>query len=246
MGSLSNGDIIKVWETGRHQHLLDRAITILLAGYPGMTRDQSASLTIGQRDGCLFDLREKTFGSNIRGFAVCPRCSDELEFTLSTEDIRVSAEPLFIGGERSFELITENVKLNFRLPTSRDLAAVAGSEDMESAQNMIIQRCMIETSVDGKPIVAEKLSPEIVERLAEYMSECDPQAEVLLNLKCSTCRHKWQKVFDIVTFLWEEISLHAKSLLQEVHSIASVYGWREEDILSMSSARRQYYLYMVT
>ncbi|MHC4352435.1 MAG: phage baseplate protein, partial [Planctomycetota bacterium] len=61
-----------------------------------------------------------------------------------------------------------------------------------------------------------------------------------------TCRHKWQKVFDIVTFLWEEISLHAKGLLQEVHSIASVYGWREDDILSMSSARRQYYLHMVT
>lgn len=246
MGSLSNGDIIKVWETGQDQHLLDRALTILLARYPEMTRDQLASLTIGQRDGCLLELREKTFGSNIRGFAVCPQCSDELEFTLSTEDIQMSPEPLFIGGERSFELVAENVKLNFRLPNSKDFATVAGSEDLQSAQNLIIQRCMIETAADGKPIMVEKLSPEVIERLAECMSECDPQADVLLNLKCPACRHKWQKVFDIVTFFWEEISMHAKSLLQEVHSLASVYGWREENILSMSSARRQYYLYMVT
>jgi len=246
MRSLSNGDIINVWERGQYQHLLDRAITVLRAGYPEMTRDQLASLTIGQRDGWLLNLREKTFGSHIRGFAVCPQCNDELEFTLFTDDIRMSGEPLSIGEERSFDLTTENVKLSFRLPTSRDIAAAAGSEATETAQNVIIQRCIIETSADGKPIAVEDLSPEVVEKLAEYMSECDPQAEVLFNLECPTCRHKWDKIFDILTFLWEEISMYSKSLLQEVHSLATAYGWREEDILSMSSARRQYYLQMVT
>jgi hypothetical protein len=246
MGSLSNGDIIEVWEAGKHQHLLDRALTILLAGYPEMTRERSASLTIGQRDGCLLDVREKTFGSHIRGFVVCPECSGELELTLSTQDIRMPVENLLDGREKHFELTTEGVKVNFRLPTSRDLAVVAGSEDMESAQKMILQRCVLESSADGKPIVAENLSAEVVERLAEYMSECDPQAEVLLNLRCPTCQHKWQKLFDIVTFLWEEISMRARRLLHEVHWLASAYGWREEDILSMSAARRQYYLQMVT
>jgi hypothetical protein len=34
----------------------------------------------------------------------------------------------------------------------------------------------------------------------------------------------------------------AKAYLNEVHMLAWAYGWREADILAMSSARRQFYL----
>lgn len=77
------------------------------------------------------------------------------------------------------------------------------------------------------------------------MLECDPQAEVLLQLTCPSCQREWMITFDIVSFLWIEIHAHAKRLLQEVHTVARAYGWHEADILALSPVRRQFYLEMV-
>ena len=78
------------------------------------------------------------------------------------------------------------------------------------------------------------------------MAECDPQAEVLIDMECPDCGHRWQMLFDIAAFLWTEIAVAAKRLLREVHTLARAYGWREADILSLSAARRQFYIEMVT
>jgi hypothetical protein len=49
----------------------------------------------------------------------------------------------------------------------------------------------------------------------------------------------------VVAYFWSEINAWAYRLLGEVHSLASAYGWREEDILAMSPWRRHVYLEMV-
>ena len=48
--SLSPQKILDVWEAGRQQHELDRALTLLAAAYPELSRDKLADLTIGERD----------------------------------------------------------------------------------------------------------------------------------------------------------------------------------------------------
>ena len=48
--SLSPQKILDVWETGRQQHELDRALTLLAAAHPELSRDELADLTIGERD----------------------------------------------------------------------------------------------------------------------------------------------------------------------------------------------------
>ena len=246
MGPLSAHDIIRIWEMGRNQRPPDRALTILSAGHPEATWDQLADLTIGQRDGCLLDLREKTFGSILKGFAECPKCTEHLEFTMSTSDLRILKEPGFVAKEKPLELTAENVKLKFRLPKSGDLATVVSCESVQSAHSLIVQRCVLKATANGKPITAEKLPIEVINKLVERMAECEPQAEILLDLQCPACSHKWQMIFDTATFVWKEISMRAKRLLREVHILASAYKWRETDILSMSPVRRKYYLDMVT
>ena len=78
------------------------------------------------------------------------------------------------------------------------------------------------------------------------MGQSDPQAEIQLHLTCPACSRSWSVLFDIVSFFWSEICVQAKRLLREVHTLARVYGWREAEILSMSTARRQLYLEMVS
>ena len=94
-------------------------------------------------------------------------------------------------------------------------------------------------------VSSNDLSKDVVAGLIAHMAECDNQAEVILSLECPECGHCWQLIFDIVSFFWSEISAQAKRLLNEVHTMAMAYGWRETDILSMSATRKQFYLEMI-
>jgi hypothetical protein len=77
------------------------------------------------------------------------------------------------------------------------------------------------------------------------MSNADPMADIHLALNCPSCEHKWMAPFDIVAFLWREISAAARRLLREVHTLASAYGWTESEILALSPVRRRAYLEMI-
>ena len=243
MRPLSAHDILHIWEWGQGQHPVDRALTFLVAASPEITRDELAALSVGQRDARLLTLRQQTFGSTFHGFAECPQCAKSLEFAVAVAEIRAS-EPS--SGERALELVTDGLELRFRLPNSWDLAAVAGCEDAATARHLLVQRCVLQVSRDGMPVPAGELAVEVTTGLATRMVDCDPQAEVLLDFQCPACGHRWQMIFDIVSFFWAEICAQAKRLLREVHTLARAYGWCEADILAMTAARRQSYLDMVT
>lgn len=244
MRPLSAPDMLKVWEKGQGQHHLDKALTLLLAAFPGMTRDKLAELSIGQRDSYLLALRELTFGPKLNCFAECPGCKGRLEFTVKTTDIRLL--PLPDGNKQELELTNGNLVLRYRMPNSLDLTDVAGFGDVDTASNLLVQRCVLEAVRDGVPVGCSELPAEVKAELAAHMAEHDPQAEVLLDLHCPECGHQWQMVFDIVSYFWSELSSQARRLLYDVHALAQAYGWSESDILSMSDTRRQFYLGMVT
>ena len=88
----------------------------------------------------------------------------------------------------------------------------------------------------------EDLPPEVVRALSEAMAARDPQAEVRLRLVCPACGSDRIALLDVVTFLWTGIRTRAERLMREVSDLARAYGWSETDILSMSPARRRFYL----
>ena len=244
MRALTAPDILRVWEQGQPQHPVDRALTLLAAGCPERTREELASLSVGQRDADLLDLREGTFGPVLNCYEECPQCGERLEFAFTTNHIRVPPSPE--GEKKESVFAFEDWEVRFVLPASLDLAAVAGSASSEGARALLMKRCILASTRGGATVPFEALPEEILLRLATHVAECDPQAEVLLDLSCPVCSHVWQRVFDIVSFFWREICAQAKGLMGEVHTLARAYGWREADILSMSSSRRQFYLGRVT
>lgn len=240
MRPLSANQIVRVWEIGQSQHPLDRALTLLAFACPEFSPPQLAALSIGQRDAYLLTLREITFGQKMNGLAKCPNCGDRLEFDINVPDIRVAE--ISSPKVEKYNLQVEGVELQFRLPNSQDLAAIVGYKDIKAANSLLMQRCILQASNGDNSLAYNDLSPTLVNQLVRQMAECDPQAEILLNLSCPACEHSWQLLFDIVSFFWTEITARAKRLLQEVHTLARFYGWREADILSMSGIRRQMYL----
>jgi hypothetical protein len=239
---LSARALLEVWEAGEDRHPLDRALILLSAACPELTWNELAELSVGRRDALLFTLRELTSGPHLNGFVECPQCAERLEFDAAVADLRVAAPS---ASEEALELDVDGLKLSFRLPDSRDLAAILHCEDPDAARDLLARRCVLQASRDEVPEVIEGLSHEIIGRLARRMAECDPQAEVLLDMCCPACDHRWQPLFDIAAFFWTELAALAKRLLYEVHALALAYGWRESEILEMSGRRRRQYLEMV-
>jgi hypothetical protein len=239
MRALSAHEIIEVWETGEDQHVVDRALTLLEAACPERTREELAALSVGQRDASLLSLRERTFGPRLNGFIECPRCSERLEFEVAVSELRVAAPEV---REAEQELLTGDLVLRFRLPDSRDLAAALDRPDVDAARRTLVQRCVLFASCDGVSVGYSELPAEAITELAGRMAEWDPQAEVLLDLRCLECGNVWHALFDIAVFLWGELTARARRLLDEINSLARAYGWRESDILSLSARRRRYYL----
>ncbi|MEM6398644.1 MAG: phage baseplate protein [Cyanobacteria bacterium P01_D01_bin.116] len=242
MKVLSEVEILNIWEIGSRQHPVDRALTILRWVFPEQSRQELATLSIGERDKYLLSVREQTFGDRLYGYTECPQCSERLEFTYSTQDLQLPEN----SQETVLTVIIEQLEMCFRLPNSQDLAVVVSSNSMETAYQSLVTRCLLEVKRAGIAVGADNLSVEEIEQLATAIAKADPQAEILLDFDCPACGYNWQEILDIITFLWTEISVQAQRLLREVHLLASAYGWSEREILSLSPTRRQLYLELVS
>lgn len=242
MRSLSAHELLHIWEWGQTQHPIDRALSLLAVACPELTPEQLAQLSIGQRDAQLLTLREGLFGSQLTSLITCPQCGERLEIQLEAQDLRVAAEAI------SPAILTTHVEdctVEFRLPNSYDLAAIARYADPQQAQQSLLERCILQVSDNLEGISTGELPANLADAIAAQMAQADPQADMQLANECPICQCQWQTTFDILAFLWSEINTWAQRLLGEVHLLASVYHWHEADILAMSPNRRALYLEMI-
>lgn len=243
MRALSTSELLEVWERGLVQGPVERALALWEAASPETSREALAARSVGQRDGALLTLREWTFGSRFVSLATCPHCSQQLEFAFNIVDVRVSTE---VEPAPESTMTIAGYELQCRTPNSLDIAAVSDGHETDERRKLLFERCLLAARRHGKSATAAELPPDVVDAVVERMAEMDPQADVDLNISCSSCGQQWRAVFDIVSFFWSEIDAWARRLLREVHILASTYGWQEGDILALSPWRRQCYLEMVS
>jgi hypothetical protein len=216
----SDSEWIAMWEMGTNQLPIDRALTLLSTCW-GAPLQEVARLSIGARDARLFEIYAYCFGPTLAAFAQCPVCRQPLEYSLCIRDLTARKDEV-----PPLQLETGEVSVELRLPNSFDLCAVSGCNDLAQAGRLLMERCVVAAKVEEKPVPAAGLSEDV------------------MDLSCLACRHQWQVLLEIERFLWTKISVLARRLLQEVHALASAYGWTEREILALSPARRQSYLEM--
>jgi hypothetical protein len=226
----------------------EKALLLLRAAFPDVPPVALTSLTIGQRDLCLLKLRDSTFGTRLTAVAVCPECEERVELDFDSSDVAdVNAQlPDFQAVEKKnneFRLNLPGWELRFHVPTNADLISL--SSDTGQAQTKLLEACLFDARHEGESVQPADLPPEVVTAIAERMAQEDPYLNISLALKCPACGHQWQMIFDIVSYFTSEINTWAVRIMREVHHLASAYGWREGDILSMSAWRRQHYLEMI-
>ncbi|WP_375448790.1 phage baseplate protein [uncultured Nostoc sp.] len=243
MRSLSASELLNIWEWGRNQPYCSRAIRLLATACPETSIDKLTQLSLGQRDAMLLTLREWIFGSQLVSQVTCPSCGEDLELNFDVADMRVASLSLEPVEKYSLELA--DYEVSFRLPNSLDLMAIAEHKQLDIAQEVLLERCILGAACSGKLLPLDQLPSHVIDAVIAQMAQADPQANVPLDVSCPACNHQWQSLFDIVSFFWTEINAWAFRVLREVHILASAYGWREADILAMSPRRRQLYLEMV-
>jgi hypothetical protein len=237
MRVLDHADFLSLWERGRGLHPLDQGLLAIHAAFPEAS-ESVADWPLGRRNRALAELHCFYFGHALEGWTSCPQCGEKLEFNMDGRALAEQPE------QQQVERIVVHGQ-TFRLPTSRDLALVAGERDALNDPDSAARRLLCTCRVGRGEDVEQAWSAEELEEAGEKMAKADPLAEIVLNFECPVCRGGCQETLDLPTFLWAELEAMAKRLAMEVHVLASAYGWSESEILSLSDARRRLYLEMV-
>jgi hypothetical protein len=236
--ALSPAGLLEVWDRGARLHPGDRALLLLRAALPGRERGALAALPLAERDRLLLRVHAATAGPELAAFVQCPACAERLELSLDADAI-APAEPVPAGAAWTAE--GGGVRMRFRLPDSRDLAAAAGCASVDEARRVLAARCVTEAvDADGAPVAG--LSDAALEALSARMDAVAPATDVSLSLRCPACATAWDAPLDVAAFVWTEVAARARRLLREVDAIARVYHWREAEILALPAARRRAYL----
>jgi len=240
---LGDDKLLLVWEAGRWASPPSRTLLLHAAARPEISADERADIPLAERDAVLLELHGALFGDRMPCFVACPQCRAQLEFEMSAH--AVQQHTAAHSGEGLLEWRCGDWRVQFRLPTSRDVGLLESCSAVADARALLASRCVIHAERDGSPVAAGKLAEAQLNALSARMAECDPGGDLRISLRCAGCGHVWESLLDAGNFLWAEVSAYARRLLREVHTLAHDYGWSESEILRMSSARRNMYLELV-
>lgn len=242
MAGASAAEILGVWERGAEQSWLGRGLTLLAQWPPPEQPNDVAALSIGARDAWLWQLRVQLFGFRLACLVDCPTCAASLQFEL---DARQVAQRTSDSPGASHDLDAAGFQIRFRALTCGDLLETERLGDAEAIRHRLVERAILACRCGNDSVAVSVLPTEVIKAVGRRLAELDG-TELLLDLRCAACEDAWQEPFDILSYVWNELSRHAKRLLHEVHVLAWAYGWSEADIVSMSPARRRMYLEWVS
>ena len=253
--SFEESRLLSLWERGASRSNPERALLLMEACRPGAQDAELLNASIGARDACLLELRERLFGPRVRCLARCETCNEPLELEFDIADVRAP----HAGSGDIHELVADEHRVRFRIPCNEDLIALsgtiagdssgagagAGAGAPEATERLLFLRCVDQAFWRDAPLAPESIPAHVLEAVASRMADIDAQADVVLSVACPACGRPGGQVFDIASFLWTELDAWSRDRLQQVHELALAYGWSEAEILAMSPARRRAYLELV-
>lgn len=234
MDALSEPALLEAWERGLQGHPLERGLMLYALACKADTPDALADHPIGWRNRALLELHVAWLGDTLDAFVDCPRCAERLEFAISIGGLLAPAQGAGISRSDDGAMI-EVDGLRVRLPTTRDLQQLTGEVDeVRGAERLLL--ALVQSDTEGSAVAA------LGERIGAALEAADPCASFRFELACPACAHAWSAPFDPAGYLWDQLALSSRRLLDEVHVLANAYGWSEREILGLSPTRRRAYL----
>lgn len=203
------------------------------------TPDLVRGLCLGDRQFLARQLAARLGRDEIWLTAGCGYCGGGFDF-----QVRQSALPVKEAGpdEPWAEVQSRLGPCRLRPPTGADQEAVAAIADDAEALRALAARCL--QSVDGAPVEAGsriELGDGELAVIEEALEAVSPEVALWVRARCPHC--------DSENDVWVDPYLGLRGrrdeLFVEIHTLASAYGWTEEQILGLPRERRQTYLRLV-
>jgi hypothetical protein len=86
---------------------------------------------------------------------------------------------------------------------------------------------------------------DVADRVSTAMQELDPLPTMTITSRCPECGTESEHALDVEALLLGELAREQRSLVREVHRLATRYGWSEEDVLTLPRWRRRAYLALI-
>jgi hypothetical protein len=188
-------------------------------------------------DALLLLLRRAVFGDLVRATVRCAveGCHAPVSVAFSTAGYlehhrRRPAAGVVPDGEPGW-LRLAGTTVRFRPPLVGDVAAAAREAQPERA---LMARC----------VDPDRLDAAVRRRVERALDRLAPSLVDDLTGDCPECGATISMRFDPLRYCLRELADQARSVFEDVHLIASVYHWREAEILALPRHRRAYYAEM--
>lgn len=160
-------------------------------------------------------------------------CGEKIEFDIQLSDFS-QLEP----GE-TLSLTLDEKAVEIRLPKGLDQQIWLASPELpliELVQSLVL-------SIDQQPVPTDwKIPSAWIAQISDALENADPLMTLTLDLLCPVCGGKNEIDLDLENRLVERLKLTQKSVLHEVHRLASIYHWTEAQIVDLPAWKRQFYL----
>jgi hypothetical protein len=228
MRAIAASELLTLWEQGALCHPLDRSALLCACARPDLPVDAIVDLPLGEVGSSLLTMIATCFGDRIDAHVSCPHCGERLSLSLPVRELAATTASARAVNAAGFRC---------RLPSLRDLAALAREPQVHDGAQFLLARC-IDADVGA-------LDDAQVREIEDALERADPGADLEFSLQCAACGAAAQAQLDPAEVLWDEIESSARSLLGEIDALARAYGWDEREILALGARRRASYLSMV-
>lgn len=235
MAGLGPRHLLEVWERGSPEGPVGRAV-VLLAAIRGEQAATAAEVDVGTRDVHLARVLAAMAGTVVPAVVDCRRCGALLDVPIDLTAI--CALPVHEPGE-TLTAVAGRRRVTFRLPTSRDLLALSGLS-AAAARRALLAWCL---GLAPEDLTEDEAGP-LAEAVEEAMELAAPAGAIDLMVRCPECDEVLSLPLDLPALLWAEIEAQVSCVLEDVHSLATAYGWTEADVLALTPMRRAAYLAM--
>ncbi|CAH8296342.1 hypothetical protein EV196_11157 [Mariniflexile fucanivorans] len=230
---MNTSSILEVWDycVGKNQTIKGAALASLVLNEAN--HSNIFNWSIEKRDVALFHVRKMLFGNRFNNIAHCPKCKQAVEWDFYFHQMEI---PILIDTPDNIEIPIDipNYHIMVRLPNSDDLIC---KEEIQ-----IIRKCILNLKDFPEGTFNQKIPDDLLMQINNKFNKTCKASNISYHLNCTECKHEWDVVFDISTYLWKEIDQWAKSFLRQICLLAKAFGWSELDIINMSENRRNHYL----
>jgi hypothetical protein len=170
-------------------------------------------------------------------------CRKTFEVSPAFADLLVDAQDESSASKIVQFPLGEASSLSLRLPTGRDQATWQSQryDTPDEAVRTIVQSLITTPSTE----IGDAL-PEKIESLSTAMEEADPLTSFHIATTCPHCGLAVDIAVDLEAVALTRLATQRRTLLRDVHVLATRYGWSETDVLAIPAGRRAEYRQLIS